>query len=283
MSIPKLALPLALMCGALVLAQTAPSNPNQIPAGMKLIPAGEFWMGRVHFFLVDAVGWFERERQDDFPAHKVTLDAFFIDTTEVTDEQYAPFAAAKNIKKPWHWPHGEIPKGEEKFPVYNVDWNEAKAFCESQGKRLPTEAEWEKAARGGLDRKKYTWGDTETGAPETPGETGGRRGRGAQSKSPANAASKGPVAVASFPPNGYGLFDMAGNVWEWVNDWHQTNYYSISPLKNPQGPATGEYKVFRGGGWIDTDERNQMPSFRNYTDPLQKSPTIGFRCAKSIQ
>jgi iron(II)-dependent oxidoreductase len=271
------------MCGALVLAQTPPSNPNQIPAGMKLIPAGEFWMGRVHFFLVDAVGWFERERQDDFPAHKVTLDAFYIDTTEVTNEQYAPFAAAKGIKKPWHWPHGEIPKGEEKFPVYNVDWNEAKAFCESQGKRLPTEAEWEKAARGGLDRKKYTWGDTETGAPETPGETGGRRGRGAQAKPPANAASKGPVAVASFPPNGYGLFDMAGNVWEWVNDWHQTNYYSISPLKNPQGPATGEYKVFRGGGWIDTDERNQMPSFRNYTDPLQKSPTIGFRCARSIQ
>ncbi len=122
-----------------------------------------------------------------------------------------------------------------------------------------------------------------TGAPETQDETGGRRGRGAQSKSPANAASKGPVAVASFPPNGYGLFDMAGNVWEWVNDWHETNYYSISPLKNPQGPATGEYKVFRGGGWIDTEERNQMPSFRNYTDPLQKSPTIGFRCAKSLQ
>ncbi len=97
-------------------------------------------MGRVHFFLVDAVGWFERDRQDDFPAHKVTLDAFFIDTTEVTDEQYAPLQAAKNDKKPWHWPHGEIPKGEEKFPVYNVDWNEAKAFCESQGKRLPTEA-----------------------------------------------------------------------------------------------------------------------------------------------
>jgi formylglycine-generating enzyme required for sulfatase activity len=277
MAMKMAALALGALAAGFACAQTAPA-----PEGMKVIPAGEYWMGRVHFFLVDAVGWFERERQDDFPAHRVTLDAFYMDATEVINEKYAPYINAKGAKKPWHWPHGEMPKGEEKFPVYNVDWFEAKAFCESQGKRLPSEAEWEKAARGGLDRKKYTWGNGENGAAEAETEGSARRGRGGQARPPANAGSKGPMAVASFSPNGYGLFDMAGNVWEWVNDWHQTNYYSISPLKNPQGPAKGEYKVFRGGGWIDVDERNQMPSFRNYTDPLQKSPTIGFRCVKSL-
>ena len=265
---------LATLCAPVSRAQAPPQ-------GVTLIPAGDFWMGRVHFFLVDAVGWFERERQDDVPSHQVSLDAFYMDVTEVTNEKYAPFVLARGATKPWHWPHGEIPRGEEKFPVYNIDWKEAQAFCQAEGKRLPTEAEWEKAARGGLDRRKYTWGDTETGAPEAPATTGGRRGRGGDARPPANAASKGPVAVGKFSPNGYGLFDMAGNVWEWVSDWHQTSYYSISPLKNPQGPEQGMYKVFRGGGWIDTDERNQMPSFRNYTDPLQRSPTIGFRCAKS--
>jgi formylglycine-generating enzyme required for sulfatase activity len=249
------------LCNLLFLASASAETP-----GMQLIPEGNFWMGRVHFFLVDAVGWFERDRQDDFPAHKVFLDAFYIDIYEVTNQEYSAFLDAKPGPKPWHWPAGKIPKGEEKFPVYNVNWNEASAYCGWAGKRLPTEAEWEKAARGGLDRQKFSWGDT----------------LGEKSKAPVNFNSVGPVAVGKFPPNGYGLYDMSGNVWEWANDWYGRNYYSVSPLQNPSGPASGMYKVFRGGGWNDADERNLMPSFRNYTDRVERSITIGFRCAKSI-
>jgi formylglycine-generating enzyme required for sulfatase activity len=254
------------LCSSLFLLRASAQTPE-----MAVVPEGNFWMGRTHFFLVDAVGWFERDRQDDFPAHRVFLDAFSIDKHEVTNESYARFLSSKGGAKPWHWPHGSIPKGEEKFPVYNVDWKEAAAYCGWAGERLPTEAEWEKAARGGLDRKKFTWGDGE--------EPSGARGT-ARAKLPANFGSTGAVEVGKYPPNGYGLFDMAGNVWEWTNDWYERNYYSISPLKNPKGPEKGAYKVFRGGGWNDADERNLMPSFRNYTDPLEKSITIGFRCAK---
>src|SRR5580658_1159607 len=140
-------------------------------AGMSMIPPGDFWMGRTFFFLPDAIGYFERDRQDDFPAHKVYLDAFYMDKSEVTNEEYAHFLAAKGGTKPWHWAGGQIPKGEEKYPVYNVDWYQADAFCGWDGKRLPTEAEWEKAARGGLDRNRFAWGnsgesdDAEEGTP----------------------------------------------------------------------------------------------------------------------
>jgi formylglycine-generating enzyme required for sulfatase activity len=267
-------------CSALLFLCAFPLFAQTDAPGMPLIPEGPFWMGRVHFFLVDAIGWFERDRQDDFPAHRVTLSAFYIDKYEVTNAEYLKFLDAKGGVKPWHWPGGKIPAGEDKLPAYNVDWNEANAYCGWLGKRLPTEAEWEKAARGGLDRKKFAWGDASGGAGESAVTQGS--GRGAQrAKPPANFNSKRAVEVGMFPPNGYGLFDMTGNVWEWTNDWYDRNYYSISPLKDPAGPKTGMYKVFRGGGWNDADERNLMPSFRNYTDPLEKSITIGFRCAKS--
>jgi len=255
------------------------ATPPAESAGMSLIPAGDFWMGRTFFFLPDAIGYFERDRQDDFPAHRIYLSAFYIDQYEVTNEEFARFLAAKGGTRPWHWAHGEIPKGEEKFPVYNVDWYQADAYCGWAGKRLPTEAEWEKAARGGLERNRYAWGNSlTTGSVEATPAANGRR---AAAKPPANVASKGPVEVGKYPPNGYGLFDMTGNVWEWTHDWYERNYYSISPLENPQGPEAGTVKVFRGAGWIDVDERNWMPSFRNYADPLERAPTIGFRCAAS--
>jgi formylglycine-generating enzyme len=264
---------------AVLLAAIACAQDAKSPQGMSLIPAGDFWMGRTFFFLPDAIGYFERDRQDDFPAHRVYLAAFYIDRYEVINDDFAGFLTAKGGTKPWHWAHGEIPSGEGKFPVYNVDWYQADAFCQWAGKRLPTEAEWEKAARGGLDRNRYTWGNSISSSEASPAANTRR----AQAKPPANVASKGPVEVGKYPPNGYGLFDMTGNVWEWTHDWYERNYYSISPLENPQGPDKGAVKVFRGAGWIDVDERNWIPSFRNYADPLERAPSIGFRCAQSLR
>ena len=252
-------------------------------ADMSLIPPGTYWMGRSTFFMVDAVGYFERDRQDDYPAHKVDLPAFYIDKYEVTNEDYARLLAAKQqVKAPWHWAAGKIPRSQERFPVYNVTWDEATTYCQWAGKRLPTEAEWEKAARGGLERKKFVWGDHGGGAvvfegAVVPGSEGG------DAAPMARTSSESPVAVGSYAPNGYGLYDMAGNVWEWVNDWYERNYYSISPALNPRGPEKGVYKVMRGGGWSDSDDRWMMPSFRNYTDPVQRAMTIGFRCARSAE
>ncbi len=251
-----------------------------VPKDMSLVPAGDFWMGRTHFFLVDAIGWYERDRQDDTPSHKIDVDPFFMDKYEVTNEDYAKFADATKHAKPWHWKDGKIPAGEERVPVYNVTWFDADAYCKWTGKRLPTEAEWEKAARGGLDRQKFPWGDTALGLggyeAADAGITAGKPSGQAHSNYPFGATKAG-----SFPPNGYGLFDMAGNVWEWTNDWYERNYYTITPRKNPAGPEKGVYKVIRGGAWADDDERNLMNSFRNYTDPDIKAASIGFRCAKS--
>ncbi|MBI4473206.1 MAG: SUMF1/EgtB/PvdO family nonheme iron enzyme [Acidobacteria bacterium] len=262
---------------AAVAASPAPQA-GDAPSGMALIPAGEFWMGRVHFFLVDAIGYFERDRQDDYPAHKVNVDAFYIDKYEVANEDYARFLEATRRNVPWHWPDGKIPKGEERFPIYNVNWEEADAYCKSAGKRLPTEAEWEKASRGGLDRKKFPWGDGELGMAGYEGE----RGATPPAKPVHSDSPHGPIAVGSHPPNGYGLHDVSGNVWEWVQDWYSRNYYSIGPSLNPRGPERGDYKVIRGGGWSDSDERSLMNHFRNYTDPELRASSIGFRCANSV-
>ena len=218
---------------------------------------------------------------DDYPAHKVYADAFYIDQYEVTNEQYAAFLLATSRTTPWHWANTEVPKGEERFPVFNVMWEEADAYCRRVGKRLPTEAEWEKAARGGLDRKKFSWDEGDLGMG---GYQAAQAGMTAKSDKPAHTGYPwGPIAVGSYPPNGYGLYDMTGNVWEWVGDWYARNYYSISPKHNPQGLGTGVYKVIRGGGWSDGDERHFMNHFRNYTDLEIRASTIGFRCAKTVR
>jgi formylglycine-generating enzyme required for sulfatase activity len=234
---------------------------SQPPSGMVLIPAGDFWMGRTHTGSVEQAVILERDRRDDTPAHKIYVDAFYLDQYEVTNEEYARFADATGAHRPWLWPKGKVAAGEEKFPVQDITWAEADAYCRSVGKRLPTEAEWERAARGGLDRKRYPWGeDAARGKAHTGNPTG-------------------PVAVGSFPPNAYGVYDIGGNVWEWTNDWYGRDYYSISPERNPRGPETGLYKVIRGGGFTDGAILN---SFRNYADPEMRTSIIGFRCAKSI-
>ena len=260
--------------------EVTPPAPPPAPPGMALVPSGEFWMGRVHFFVVDAIGWFERDRQDNTPAHRVHLDAFYIDRTEVTNEDYAKFVAATGRTSPWQWPKGEIPEGDEGIPAYNVSWDDADVYCGSVGKRLPTEAEWEKAARGGLDRNRFPWGDEGMGLggyEVNDDSLAAKTGRRAHTNYPF-----GPGPVASYPENDYGLYDMSGNLWEWVDDWYYRNYYSISPLENPPGPEDGTYKIIRGGGWSDSDDRNLMNHFRSYADPEVQSTTVGFRCAQSV-
>ncbi|PYS50583.1 MAG: hypothetical protein DMG13_20735 [Acidobacteria bacterium] len=257
-----------------------PAETPEAPQGMALIPAGEFWMGRTHFFLIDEVGWLERDRRDDTPAHKVYIDAFYMDKYEVTNEDYARFAEANGKPKPWYWPGGKVAKGEERQPVHDVTWYEADAYCKSTGKRLPAEAEWERAARGGVEKQKFSWGDAWVGLAGNDPDNGGGGGGGERTKQAHVGYPWGPAAVGSYAPNGYGLYDMIGNVWEWINDWYDRDYYTVTSDRNPQGPASGMYKVIRGGGWSDDDERNLMNHYRNYSDPGVRTYTIGFRCAR---
>jgi len=273
---------LCVVCVALPIAAqtTAPEN-------MVQVPAGKFWMGRAYTIYTDSADLIPRDKMDDRPANNVYLNAFLIDKYEVTNADYAKFVQATGTKPPWHWPQGKVPNGKEKLPVYNVNWFEATAFCKWAGKRLPTEAEWEKAARGGLDRNHYAWGDAEVDTSEKYLEAPQGVGRTTDAPIPANLDGEDAVPVGSFKPNGYGLYDMIGNVREWTNDWYDASYYAFMPKINPQGPETGRYRSVRGSGWLDevpntvggpTD--NNTVDSRDFSDPDLRATTIGFRCAK---
>src|SRR5205809_512334 len=228
---------LCLLCAAVPLAaQTA------APENMVQIPAGKFWMGRTYTIYTDSADLVPIDKLDDRPANNIYLDALYLDRYEVTNADYTKFLQANSgTKPPWHWPQGNFPAGKEKLPVYNVNWFEATGYCMWAGKRLPTEAEWEKAARGGLDRKIYSWGDDDIDTSEfrrLPPASNATKSR----KGPPEAAGSGKVVpVGSFPPNGYGLYDIGGNVSEWLSDWYYDNYYPFMPKKNPNAPETGLY------------------------------------------
>lgn len=228
---------------------------------MAVIPAGPFVMGRTRETPDDKTGMRPLILRDDRPPHEVYLDEFRLDTHEVTQAEYAKFTKAKGHRTPYHWIDGKLPAGKEQVPVYNVDWEDATAYCGWAGKRLPTEAEWEKAARSGLEGQDYPWGDKIT-ATEARFNV-----------------QDGPGDVGQFKPNSFGLYDMAGNIAEWVNDWFERSYYEQSPAKNPQGPPGGKYKMVRGGSWSDGPRRLTV-FFRNWVRPNQTTPNIGFRCAK---
>ena len=239
-------------------------------------------MGKAYTIYLNTGDLVARDRMDDTPANNIYLDAFYIDKVEVTNADYAKFVEAMKARPPWHWPQGKIPNGQDRFPAYNVNWFEANDYCKWAGKRLPTEAEWEKAARGGLDRNHYPWGDAEIDRSESRLFAPQSAGRITNTPVPAALGLSDATTVGSFAPNGYGLHDMIGNVMEWTNDWYDSNYYPFMPKQNPKGPDTGRYRSVRGGGWADVggDGYEKTNNYRNYVDPDTRSSTIGFRCAK---
>ena len=248
-----------------VLAINAEDLASKAPADTALVPAGEFSMGRHRATPDDEKGMRPLALRDDRPVHTVHLDGFYLDVNEVTHADYAAFVEASGHEPPRHWLGGKMPEGKSDFPIYNVDWRDASAYCSWAGKRLPTEAEWEKAARGGLEGLDYPWGDDKPSdelalfnTPDGPGPVGRRK------------------------PNGYGLHDMAGSVAEWCSDWFERTYYESSPAQNPQGPDSGMYKVVRGGSWSSGPRRITV-FFRNWVRPNTKTPNIGFRCAVSAE
>jgi formylglycine-generating enzyme required for sulfatase activity len=224
---------------------------------MVLVPAGEFTMGS------------PTGDVDERPPHQVYLDSFLIDKHEVTVGQYAEFLQQAGGNAPSDWKTMNQ-LSHKKRPVSNVDWADAAAYCKWAGKRLPTEAEWEKAARG-TDGRLYPWGNE----PPTS-----RHANYGQSGSINNGALA-PVGSFEEGKSPYGVYDMAGNVWEWVSDWYDNDYYKNSPSQNPTGPSTGGYKVIRGGSW-NSNQRN-LRSADRYSDPpsFRSLYFPGFRCAKT--
>jgi serine/threonine-protein kinase len=234
--------------------------------GMTLlyVPAGEFKMG--------AASSDTQATAPEKPQHTVDLDAFWIDQTDVTNAMYAQCVKAggcqapspiKSYTRDSYYGNTQF----DNYPVIYISWTDAKSYCQWAGGDLPTEAQWEKAARGTDDRI-YPWGND---APNSS------RLNFNQNASDTTEVDKYPTG-ASF----YGALDMAGNVWEWVRDWYDEKYYASSPNRNPAGPNSGDYRVLRGGSWY-YGATNVRASYRYRNYPDYRYNYVGFRCAMSAQ
>ena len=225
-----------------------------VPEGMVLLPKGEFTIGKNSTSPTD---W--------QPEHKVILDAFYLDQYEVTNQQYHEFCMATNHILPMFWGMKEFQSGMDfpNHPVVGVSAFEAEQYAKWANKRLPTEAEWEYASRGGLTARNFPNGDQ-------------------MDSTQANYGRKynGSLRVGSFQPNGFGLYDMAGNVWEWTSDNYQGDYYKSAIPLNPKGPERGRFKVIRGGSW-HSGAMCLQTYYRNGLSPSWVDFAVGFRCARN--
>jgi eukaryotic-like serine/threonine-protein kinase len=223
---------------------------------MVYVPAGEFSMGS----LVDTA--------DEQPVHTVYLDAYWIDRTEVTNVMYSQCVQAGACLRPFmngsntHSYYYSNPQYAN-YPVIDLRWGSAEKYCAWAGRRLPTEAEWEKAARG-TDGRTYPWGN------DNPND----------SLLNFNSPAGDTAAVGSYlhGTSPYGALDMAGNVSEWVADWYDAGYYGASPKSNPTGPADGQYRVVRGGSWFSSVYLVRSAD-RHFLAPDTRDILVGFRCA----
>jgi formylglycine-generating enzyme required for sulfatase activity len=250
------------------------------------IPAGDFLMGAP-----DA-------EADQRPVHRVTVGEFFIGRYPVTNDEYAKFIRAtghpppsvdempliassglesvfRDLAAPYVWLGGHPPSGHGNHPVVLVRYDDAVAYCtwssETTGRivRLPTEAEWEKAARGGTDGKRYPWGNEfDPASCCYLGDAAAKRRRGTR-------------PTGTYPPNAYGLCDMIGNVWEWVSDWYDAEIYGQEEPRDPAGPRAGTLRVVRGGSWVTDDIAMLRCSYRHKVPPDTYAYSIGFRIACS--
>ncbi len=298
----------------------APSTPqaaNGSTDGMALIPGGEFLMG------TDDPGGFPADGEG--PIRSVRVNSFYIDTCAITNQQFDQFARETGYKTdaerfgwsfvfhmflrpkarrtakqavadaPWWWvingaywrrPEGPGSNLKRRWnhPVTHISWNDALEYCKWAGKRLPTEAEWEFAARGGLAQKRYAWGDE-----LTPG--GEHRCNIWQGVFPdensADDGYKGTAPVDAYEPNGFGLYNVAGNVWEWTSDWFSPTFHvdagSVEGTRNnPQGPPRGQAKTIRGGSYLCHDSycNRYRVAARTSNTPDSSTGNLGFRCAR---
>jgi formylglycine-generating enzyme required for sulfatase activity len=222
---------------------------------MVLVPAGKFMRG-------------SNLGDDEKPVRQIYLNAFYMDKYEVTVGQYARYLEATDMEEPPDWSTMNQLQHLRR-PVVNVSWEDAVNYCKWAGKRLPTEAEWEKAARG-TDGRIYPWGN------EAPSRLHANYGR----KEWDDHLALAPVGSYEAGKSPYGIYDMAGNAWEWVFDWYELDYYKKSPEKNPIGAAKGDGKVLRGGSWLYVSEFLRS-AHRFDAQPTNRLFGYGFRCAKT--